>query len=67
MVDLLNPDVIVIGSIFVHSHNLLWDACRAVMEKECLPLNYRHCRVLPSELGDAVGDIAALATAVYVS
>lgn len=64
LVDLLNPDVIVIGSIFTRSHHLLWDACNAVMERECLPESYRHCRVLPSSLGDAIGDVAALSVII---
>lgn len=65
LVDLLNPEVIVIGSIFARSHNLLWESCKAVMEKECLECCYSKCSVRPSYLGDSVGDIAALATAVY--
>lgn len=60
LVDILNPDVIVIGSIFARSQHLLWEACDEVMRRECLALNYQSCRVLPSALGDAVGDIAAL-------
>lgn len=49
-----------IGSIFTRSHHLLWDACKAVMERECLTESYHHCRVLPSSIGDAIGDVAAL-------
>lgn len=60
LVDLLNPDVIVIGSIFARSRDLLWDACNEVMQRECLPQSYAHCRVVPSMLGDGVGDVAAL-------
>ena len=65
MVDLLDLDAIAIGSIFTRSHHLLWDSCNKVMEQECLPINYRHCRIVTSALGDKVGDIAALAAAAY--
>ena len=64
LVDVLNPDAIVIGSIFARSRNLLWDACDEVMKRECLPGPYAHCRVLPSELGDEVGDVAALSVII---
>lgn len=64
LVDLLNPDAIVIGSIFARSKELLWEPCRRVMERECLPQAYERCRVLASELGDEVGDIAALSIIV---
>lgn len=60
LADILNPDVIVIGSIFARSQHLLWEACDEVMRRECLALTYQSCRVLPSALGDAVGDVAAL-------
>ncbi|MDD6237528.1 MAG: ROK family protein [Clostridiales bacterium] len=65
MVDLLDLDAISIGSIFTRSYHLLWDSCNKVMEQECLPISYRHCRILKSVLGDKVGDIAALAIAAY--
>ena len=65
MVDLLDLDAISIGSVFTRSYHLLWDACNKVMEQECLPICYRHCRIVKSTLGDKVGDIAALAAAVY--
>ena len=63
LVDLLNPEMIIIGSVFARSHHLLWEPCSQVMERECLPVSLRSCRVVPSRLGDALGDIAALAIA----
>ena len=64
LVDLLNPEVIVIGSIFVRSHNLLWEVCDEVMRRECLSISYGRCRVVGSALGERVGDIAALTVAM---
>ena len=63
LVDLLNLEAIVIGSIFSRSQHLLWTACNEVMRRECLEISYRRCRVMPSRLGESVGDIAALAVA----
>ncbi len=63
LVDLLNPEMIIIGSVFARSHHLLWEPCRQVMERECLPVSLKSCQVVPSKLGEAIGDIAALAIA----
>jgi len=64
LVDLLNPERIVIGSIFTRSRHLLRDACEKVMRAECLPLSYAVCSVLPAALGEQIGDYAALAVAL---
>lgn len=63
LVDLLNVERIVIGSIFSRSRHLLWEACDEVMRRECLEINYRRCRVVPSQLGESLGDFAALSVA----
>ncbi len=64
LVDVLNPERIVIGSIFARSGDLLLPAMRAVMERECLSPSLAVCEVVPAALGDAVGDLAALTVAV---
>jgi glucokinase len=63
--DILNPELIIIGSIFVRSRNELWPSAAAVIEEEALPIARECCRVVPSELGDQIGDYAALAVAEY--
>lgn len=64
IIDLLNPEVIVIGSIFVRSRDLLWPEAYEVIKKECLCHSQRVCRVVPADLGEKIGDYAALAVAV---
>ncbi len=64
LIDILNPQVIVIGSIFARSHNLLWDATKAQIDKEALSLAAGCCKVVPAELGEHIGDYAAVATAL---
>lgn len=64
LIDILNPEKIVIGSIFARSHHLLWDSCKRVIEKEALPLSAGVCEVLPASLGEQIGDYAALSTAL---
>ena len=64
LIDLLNPEVVVIGSIFARSHNLLWEPAKKVIEKEALPLAAKCCEVVPAALGEQIGDYAAIATAL---
>ena len=63
LIDLLNPEAIVLGSIYQRCENLLADGVKAVIEKECLPGAAARCKILPAVLGDSIGDIAALAVA----
>ena len=64
IIDLLNPEVIVIGSIFARSTNLLWESAKKVIEKEALSLSANCCRVVPAELNEKIGDYAAVAAAL---
>lgn len=66
LVDILNPEVIVIGSIYQRSANLLRDRMDAVMRRECLPISYDAVKVVPAALADDLGDKAALALAQSV-
>ena len=64
LIDILNPQVIVIGSIFGRSHNLLWEHTEKVINKEALALSAKCCKVVPAGLGEKIGDYAAIATAL---
>ena len=63
LVDILNPEVIVIGSVFERAEALLRPSMEAVMKKECIPYSLEVCRVVPAALGESIGDLAALAVA----
>ncbi len=63
LIDILNPERVVIGSIYERSGELLRDKMQAVIESEALPLSAAVCKVVPAELGDSIGDYAALAVA----
>ena len=67
MIDLLNPQMIVIGSIFARSQNLLWKYAKTEIEAEALRQSAEECRVVPSLLGERLGDIAALTAAAGIS
>ena len=64
LVDLLNPQRIVLGSIYARSADLLCDTMNQVMREECLAPNLSVCEVVPAELTETVGDIAALTVAI---
>ncbi len=63
LIDILNPERIVIGSVFARSENLLRPTMEKVIAEEALSLSAGVCRVVPAELGEAIGDIASLAIA----
>jgi glucokinase len=64
IIDLLNPEVIVLGSIFSRCYDLLWPSALAVIEQEALPASAAHCLIRPVALGERIGDYAAVATAL---
>ena len=64
IIDILNPDAIIIGSIFTRNKNLLWDATKMEIEKEALQPSVDCCKILPAMLGENIGDYAAVATAL---
>ncbi len=65
LIDILNPERIIIGSIFERNEKLLSPYMNEVLAREALPASLRDCRVVPSGLGDKIGDYAAVLTAVY--
>ena len=64
LVDILNPDLIVIGSIFRRSADLIRPAMEKVLEAECLPCSYQAVKVVAAELDEDLGDRAALSLAM---
>lgn len=65
MIDLLNPERIVIGSIFARSRDLLWDSADARIKREVLTPSYNCCEVVGAELGEKIGDYGAITVALY--
>lgn len=63
LIDILNPEVIAIGSIFVRAEKLIRPFMQAVIDREALPAAAKVCRVKPAELGEQIGDFASLSIA----
>ena len=64
IIDILNPEVIVIGSVFARSGHLLRAEMEKVIDTEALAPSAAVCRIVPAELGDEIGDFAAVAVAM---
>lgn len=64
-IDVLNPERIVIGSIYQRCERFIAPAMQAVIAREALPDSARDCRVVPAILGDEIGSYAAVAIARY--
>lgn len=67
LVDILNPECIIIGSVYARAQRLLEASMRQTLEAAALPQSLQVCRILPAQLGDSIGDVAALAVAAQMS
>jgi len=65
LIDILNPELIIIGSIYIRCEDLLFPGIERILNEESLPLSKKVCRIVPAGLGEAIGDYAALGVAVY--
>jgi glucokinase len=63
IIDILNPECIVIGSIYTRASQLLIPSLEKTLKEESLPLALKVCRILPAELDERIGDIASLSVA----
>ena len=63
-IDFLNPEVIVIGSVFQRSENLFRKILDDTVKEEALSLSANVCKIVPAVLGNKIGDYAALAVAL---
>jgi glucokinase len=60
-IDILNPEVIVLGGVFMRNADLFMAEIMPVLEREALPGALSACRILSAGLGESIGDYAALA------
>jgi glucokinase len=65
LIDILNPECIVIGSIYARNEPLFRPHVDRILEKEAIPAALEVCQIKPALLGDSIGDYAALCVALY--
>lgn len=64
LVDILNPEIIIIGSIYTRAETLLRTSMTETLKKEALEQNLRNLEIKTSKLGESIGDVAAICVAV---
>ena len=64
IVDILNPEKIVIGGVYMRSSALLIPSMQKVLERDALSESLQVCEIVPAKLSENIGDIAALALAL---
>ncbi len=64
LIDILNPEVIVIGSIYGRQKDALDGKMYEVLEKEALGGSRNACRIVPASLGEMIGDYAAVSVGI---
>jgi glucokinase len=63
LIDVLNPERIVIGSVYARCTDLLEPYSSQIVQREALKNAAAVCKVIPAELGESIGDYAALSVA----
>ncbi len=64
VIQFMNPDAIVMGTIAIHAGDLLLEPVRQRLPKYAWPYGREACRIVPSALGTRIGDLSALAVAI---
>jgi len=65
LIDILNPEVIILGSIYNRAQSLIEPEMRKVIQRECVSHAHKVCQIVPAGLGEGIGDFAALSVASY--
>ena len=63
LVDLLNPEIIVLGGVFMRSSKLLIPSMEKELARETLRDSLGVCKIVPAKLSENIGDVAAIAVA----
>lgn len=63
LIDILNPELIIMGSIYGRASHLLEERMMAVINREAYIGSSEVCRIVPAGLGEQIGDMAALSLA----
>ena len=67
LIDIINPELIVIGGVFMRSGDLLIPSMKRELKKECLSYSLKACKVVPAKLSENIGDYAAISIAIRIN
>lgn len=65
LIDILNPEIIVIGSIYSRCEELMRSTVMETVQAEALSSAASCCQIVPAGLGEEIGDYGAIAVAQY--
>ncbi len=63
LIDVLNPERIILGSIFTRCESLLRPSIEDSISKEVMSETGKACTIVPAELGESIGDFGAATVA----
>lgn len=64
LVNILNPDIVLLGTIAIAAGDLLLDPIRKTVSEFAMPRPAETVKIAPAQLGEALGDLAAIALVV---
>jgi glucokinase len=64
LVDVLNPERIVVGGLAMRLGDNLWKPALEVLQREALAPSVAACKIVPAVLNERIGDVAALCVAM---
>ncbi len=64
IIQILNPELIVLGTIAVHAGDLILESVRKTVAERAWERAWSVCRIVPAQLGDRAQDLAAIAIAL---
>ena len=64
LVNILNPQIVLIGTIAVAAGDLLLDPIRRTVTEMAMQRPLEAVKIMPAELGDSIGDLAAISLVI---
>jgi len=67
IIDVINPEKIVLGTLYRVARAYLEPSMRRILEREALPGSLSACQIVPAKLGKNLGNYGAVCAALYES
>ena len=64
LVNILNPEIVLLGTIAVAAGDLLLDPIRSAVTEMAMQRPLEAVKIMPAELGDSIGDLAAISLVI---
>ena len=64
LVNILNPEIVLLGTIAVAAGDLLLDPIRRTVTEMAMQRPLEAVKIMPAELGDSIGDLAAISLVI---